>query len=47
MFPEVERITGSFMTKHGFEEVSYELTNMDIGNCEINHQKRKFLTDEK
>jgi len=50
MFPNLKRITGSFMLlKHGFDEVSYELTDMEIEKCEnkIVKSAKNILTEDK
>jgi RecB family exonuclease len=50
MYPQVKRITGSFMLlKHGYKEIEYELTDMEIGNCsnKILKSAKNILTEEK
>lgn len=50
MYPDVKRITGSFMLlKHGFKEVDFELTNMEIEKCEnkIIKSAKNILTEDK
>ena len=50
MYPHVERITGSFMLlKHGYKEIEYELTDMEIDKCstKILKSARNILTEDK
>ena len=50
MYPNVKKITGSFMLlKHGFKEISYEFTDMDLENCSnsIIKNAKNILTETK